>query len=157
MTGEAELGGFLEAAGVSLEEAQRGLGGAAVPTTVAIAEVELEVKATIEPTEGEGLSLRPVSSEEAQEIDPEALSTVRVRYVPVADEGPVPTPAGGEEPRRSAEEVIAEVRGHRDVAALARALGELSFHAGFVPSMRRWLVVVSDDQDHTVREVVVPD
>jgi hypothetical protein len=88
--GETELSGFLEAAGRSLGEAQRELTGggdavSGVPMTIAISELELEVKATLEQTESGPLGLRPVSSSEAREagISPEALSTVRVRYVPI--------------------------------------------------------------------------
>ena len=111
--GEAPLGAFLEATGRSLGDAQRQLGDgkdtAGIPTTMAIDEVELEVKATLEGAGDDEVALRPVSSEEARAgaIAPELLSTLRVRYVAVADDvSEVPSVP----PRRTPEEVIDEVR-----------------------------------------------
>lgn len=86
MAGEgAELSGFLQAAGNSLGAAQRrlaGEGSAGFSDAMAISEVELEVKATLDQGE-EQLELRPIYSREARsgEIAPELVSTVRVRYV----------------------------------------------------------------------------
>jgi len=159
--GEAELGGFLEAAGRSLGDAQRQLTGAeadpTVPTTMAISEVALEVKATLEQAPSGAVALRPVSSDDARAggIAPELLSTVRVRYVAVADE----TGGGAQAPRpaRSEAAAIEEVRRRDDVAALDLILGGLEFDATFVPEAGRWLVQASDDQGRVVREVVVSD
>jgi hypothetical protein len=95
--GGAELSGFLAAAGRSLGEAQNELlkgapdaegataGGA---PAVAISDVEIEVKATIG-NNGEQLELQPVSSKDARggTIDPNALSSLRVRFVALPDFG----------------------------------------------------------------------
>jgi hypothetical protein len=96
--GGAELSGFLEAAGRSLGEAQSQLlqgapgaegaadaGGAAA---VAISDIEIEVKATIGKN-GEQLELQPVSSKDARRgtIDPNLLSSLRVRFVALPDFG----------------------------------------------------------------------
>jgi hypothetical protein len=155
--GEAELGGFLKAAGQSLGDAQKDLSGTNVPMGVAISEVELEVKATFEPTESGALSLRPVSSSDTQTVGSDTLSTIRVRYVPVAEDEPAASSSPSEGPQRTADDVIAEVRRRPDISSLERGLGELRFTTTFIPHVRRWLVSVIDDQDNTVREAVVHD
>jgi hypothetical protein len=157
--GEAPLGGFLEAAGRSLGDAQRrlaeGAEAAGLPTAIAIDEVELEVKATLEGS-GEEVALRPVSSEEARAgaIAPAMLSTLRVRYVATAEDAAA-APSG--RPRRTAEEVIDAAREREDVAALEEALGRLELEAAFIPDAGSWLVRATDPEGRVVRELVVPD
>jgi hypothetical protein len=156
--GGADLGGFLEAAGRSLADAQGGLAGKGlgIPGAVAIAEAELEIKATVEGAATGELALQPVSGKDIREADisPGVLSTVRIRYVAVADDTLV---APAEEPSRTADTVIGEVRRRKDVAAIAKILGGLEFDAAFVPATKRWLVTARDQQARVVREVVVPD
>jgi len=85
----ADLKGFLEAAGRSLADAQGALAGdvADIPTAVAIAEAELEVKATMGGAPGT-VVLQPVTSQDARQgaITPGMLSTVRIRYVAVTED-----------------------------------------------------------------------
>ena len=153
----ADLKGFLEAAGRSLADAQGALAGdvADIPTAVAIAEAELEVKATMEGAPG-AVVLQPVTSQDARQgaITPGMLSTVRIRYVAVTEDTLV---APSEQPTRSAETVIKEVSAREDVAVLDKILGGLTYEAVFVPGTQRWLVTAKDPEQHLVREVVVPD
>lgn len=154
----ADLTGFFEAAGRSLADAQGGLPGeiSQIPSVVAIAEAELEVKATIERTATGGVALQPVSSSDARQADisPGLLSTVRVRYVTTTEDTLV-GPADG--PTRTADKVIEEVRRREDVKVLGTILGGLTFDATFVPPTKRWLVTAKDPEDRLVREIVVPD
>ena len=147
----AGAGGFFEAAGRSLGEAQGALVGAAdVPTSMAISEAQLEVKATVDGGD-EGLTIRPVGTELLSKgaIDPGLVSTFTLRFVPVAATEAPATRAGIE--------VIDEVRTREDVQRLAKIVGELRFEAQFVPSARRWVVTAVDPAGRTVREVLVAD
>ncbi len=156
--GGADLTGFLEAAGRSLADAQGGLPGevSQIPSVVAIAEAELEVKATIERMAAGGVALQPVSSSDARraDISPGLLSTVRVRYVTTTEDSLV---APADRPTRTADKVIEEVRRREDVNVLGKILGGLIFDATFVPHTQRWLVTAKDPEDRLVREIVVPD
>lgn len=154
---EADLRGFLEAAGRSLADAQGALAGELVdvPTAVAIADAELEVKATVAREQGE-LILQPVTSQDAREgnIPPELLSTVRVRYVAVTEDT---LAAPSERPTRKPDQVIREVRQREDLVSLDKILGGLTFQATFIPAGNRWLVTARDPDDRLVREIVVAD
>lgn len=153
----ADLTGFLEAAGRSLADAQVTLSGELIdiPPAVAISEAELEVKATLDPTAGR-VSVQPVTSRDARErsIAPELLSTIRIRYVAVAEDT---GGTGTDRPTRTAEEAIEQVRRRDDVAVLDEILGGLSYDAVFVAAPKRWLITATDPQDRVVREVIVPD
>jgi hypothetical protein len=154
----ADLTGFLEAAGRSLADAQQDLAGevAQVPTVVAIAEAELEVKATLERVGAGGVALQPVSSGDARQADisPGLLSTVTVRYVMAAEDTLV-SPA--ERPTKTPDKVIAEVKRREELKVLGKILGGLTFDATFGAFTKRWLVTAKDPEDRLVREVVVPD
>jgi hypothetical protein len=154
---ETELAGFLEAAGRSFADAQGGLvgGGPGTPGAVAIAEAELEVKATLESAGAGSLSLRPVSGKDAREagIEPGLLSTLRIRYVALPEEAS----SAGELPKRTPERVIAEVGRREDVVALDKILGGLELDATFLPVAASWLVQARDPQQRVVRTVLVPD
>jgi hypothetical protein len=151
-----DLREFSEAAGASLAGAQGELtgGGTALPSRMAIADAELELKAVIEraPDGKIGIHLIPVADVRSGQVESSALSTIRLRFVAVADER-----LAGDEPKRSAAEAIEEVRSRRDIAGLAGALGELSFDAVRVPEADRWLVTARDPEGRLVREVVVAD
>ncbi len=153
----ADLTGFLEAAGRSLADAQGALAGELVdvPTAVAISEAELEVKATVDRGPA-GLVVEPVSTEAALKggITPGMLSTLRIRYVAVAEDT---LTAPSQRPVRAPDSVIGEVRRREDVVALDTILGGLTFDASFVSATKRWLVTARDAKDRVVREVVVPD
>jgi hypothetical protein len=146
----ADARSFFEAAGRSLGEAQGALAGETdVPTTVAISEAQLEVKVVVDKRD-DGLDLQPVGTEVLAKgkIDPGLVSTVTLRFVPVAT---TEAPA-----IRSGAEVIDEVRKRPDVQRVAKIVGELDFEAQFVPG-RRWLVVARDADGRIVREAVVDD
>ena len=154
---EADLTGFLEAAGRSLADAQGALAGELVdiPSAVAISEAELEVKATVDRSAGV-VVLQPITSQDARQgaITPGMLSTVRIRYVAVSEDT---LAAPSQQPTRPPDKVIDDVRTREDVVALDKILGGLTYEAVFVPATQRWLVTASDSEARLVREVVVPD
>ena len=154
----ADLGGFLEAAGRSLSDAQGALVGdiVEIPAAIAISEAELEIKGTVDRDPAGKLVLQTISTRTIQRggITPGLLSTVRIRYVAVAEDTLV---APSQRPTRTAGDVIKDVRTRADVAALDKILGGLDYQAVFVPTTQRWLVTARDPQARLVREVVVPD
>jgi hypothetical protein len=154
---EADLGGFLEAAGRSLSDAQGALAGELVdlPPAVAIAEAELEVKAAVQRRADGTVVVETISTQDMRSgaITPGLLSTIRIQYVAVAADSLV---APSERPTRTPKDVIDEVRGRDDVAALDKIFGGLSFEAIQVPG-RRWLVTARDPERRLVREVLVQD
>jgi hypothetical protein len=158
MSPGAELGGFFEAAGRSIADAQGTLGGGVtdIPAAVAISEAELEVKAAVSRSAEGALQLETLSAEDMRSgaITPGLLSTVRVQYVAVAVDTLTPP---SQQPTRTSGEVIENVRKREDVVALDRILGGLAFNAVYVPSGRRWLVTATDAELRVVREVLVPD
>ncbi len=155
--GEADLRQFLEAAGRSLADAQGGLAGEVVdiPTAVAISEAELEVKATLDRRDG-SVILQPITGDAARQggISPGVVSTVRIRYVAVAEDTLV---APSERPSQTPEKVVVEVRSREDVARLDKILGGLRYEAVFVPTTKRWVVTARDPEDRPVRHILVPD
>lgn len=152
----ADLGGFLEAAGRSLADAQGSLAGdvADIPAAVAISEAELEVKAAVGRRADGTLELETISTQDMRRgsITPGLLSTVRVHYVAVAADTLTTAP-----PNRTPEDVIDGVRDRDDVAVLDKILGGLVYDAVFVPAGKRWLVTARDAEQRLVREVLVPD
>ena len=155
--GEADLRQFLETAGRSLADAQGALAGEVVdiPTAVAISEAELEVKATLDRKDG-SVILQPVTGDAARQggISPGVVSTVRIRYVAVAEDT---LAAPSERPSQTPEKVVDEVRSREDVARLDKIMGGLTYEAVFVPSTKRWVVTATDQENRPVRHVLVPD
>ena len=155
--GGPDLRQFLEAAGRSFADAQGALAGEVVdiPTAVAISEAELEVKATLDRRDGT-VVLEPVTGAAARQggISPGMVSTVRIRYVAVAEDA---LAAPSERPAKTPDKVVDEVRSRDDIARLDKILGGLTYEATFVPSTKRWLVTATDPDDRLVRHVVVPD
>jgi hypothetical protein len=154
-TNEADLRGFLEAAGRSLTEAQGTLGsGLERAANLIIANAELEVKTALKSDGNGGLTVQPISAEDLARtsIDAAALSTVRVSFVATP---PDLTPESG--PARQPDEVADEIRKRPDVAQLDRILGGLSVKAAYIPQTQRWLVTAEDSKGRIVREVVLPD
>lgn len=158
MSAGADLGGFLEAAGRSLADAQGTLGGGVtdIPSAVAIAEAELEVKAAVSRRADGTIQLETLSAQDMRSgaIASGLLSTVRVQYVAVAADT---LTAPSQKPVRTPRDVIDNVRRREDVAALDRILGGLAFDAVYVASGKRWLVTATDAERRVVREVLVPD
>lgn len=154
----AELSGFMEAAGRSLADAQGSLAGDAVqvPTAVAIAEAELELKAAVARRSDGAVVLETISTKDmrAGGITPGLLSTIRIQYVAVTGDGGL---APSAQPTRTPKDVIADIRKRDDVVVLDRILGGLVYEATFVPGSRRWLVTARDPDERVVREVLVPD
>jgi hypothetical protein len=154
----ADLGGFLEAAGRSLADAQGTLadGVADIPAAIAIAEAELEVKAAVTRRTDGTLQLETLSAQDMRSgtITPGLLSTVRVQYVAVAADT---LAAPSQQPIRAPKDVIDDVRVRDDLAVLERILGGLVFDAVYVPSGRRWVVTAKDEEQRIVREILVPD
>ena len=157
MASEAELGGFLEAAGKSFTDAQGALSGEVVdlPPAVAIAEAELELKAALQRRSDGTVVLETISTQDMRSgaITPGLLSTIRVQYVAVAADT---VAAPSQQPARTPKDVIDDVREREDVAVLDRILGGLRYEAVFVPG-KRWLVTARDPEERLVREILVPD
>jgi hypothetical protein len=157
MATEAELGGFLEAAGKSFTDAQGALAGDLVdlPPAVAIAEAELELKAAVQRRTDGTVVLETISTQDMRSgsITPGLLSTIRVQYVAVAADT---VAAPSQQPTRTPKDVIDDVREREDVAVLDRILGGLRYEAVFVPG-KRWLVTARDADERLVREVVIQD
>lgn len=154
-TNEANLRGFLEAAGRSLSEAQGTLdGGLGRPASLVIANAELEVKAALKSDSSGALKVQPISAEDLvrTNINAAALSTLRVNFVATM---PDLTPDSG--PNRKSAEVIDAVRLRPDLVQLDRILGGLTVNAIYVPQTQRWLVTAQDAKGRVVREVVLPD
>jgi hypothetical protein len=157
MATEADLGGFLEAAGKSLSDAQGALGGELVdlPPAIAIAEAELEVKAAVQRRADGTVVVETISTQDMRSgaITPGLLSTIRIQYVAVAADTLTPP---SEQPTRTPKDVIDDVRAREDVVVLDRILGGLAYEAVFVPG-RRWLVTARDPEGRLVREVLVTE
>jgi hypothetical protein len=157
MATEADLGGFLEAAGKSFTDAQGALAGDVVdlPPAVAIAEAELELKVAVQRRTDGTVVLETISTQDMRSgaITPGLLSTIRVQYVAVAADT---LTAPSQQPTRTPKDVIDDVRGREDVAVLDRILGGLRYEAVLVPG-KRWLVTAHDPDDRLVREILVPD
>jgi hypothetical protein len=157
MASEAELGGFLEAAGKSFSDAQGALAGDVVelPPAVAIAEAELELKAAVQRRADGSVVLETISAQDMRSgaITPGLLSTIRVQYVAVAADTVVPP---SQQPTRTPKDVIDDVREREDVAVLDRILGGLRYEAVFVPG-KRWLVTAHDTEGRKVREILVAE
>jgi hypothetical protein len=154
----ADLGGFLEAAGRSLVDAQGSLTGDLVdlPPAVAISEAELELKAAVVRRADGAVALETISTQDMRSgaITPGMLSTVRVQYVAVGADTLVPA---SQQPTQTPDKVIDGVRGRDDVARLDRIMGGLAYEASYVASQQRWLVTAKDAEERVVRQVVVPD
>jgi hypothetical protein len=157
MATEAELGGFLEAAGKSFTDAQGALAGDVVdlPPAVAIAEAELELKAAVQRRTDGTVVLETISTQDMRSgaITPGLLSTIRVQYVAVAADT---LTAPSQQPTRTPKDVIDDVREREDVAVLDRILGGLRYEAVFVPG-KRWLVTARDADERLVREILIQD
>jgi len=149
------LADFVAAAGAGLGAAQTDLVGplGEVPTSMALSEAELEVKATLSTGADGKVGLQPISAAQiAKGTLPVGLvSTVRVRYVPVALDTPVGAP--GKQPVA----VVSEVRGRDDVKRLEKIFGELRYDATFVPGRASWLVEARDLGGRSVRQLLVAD
>jgi hypothetical protein len=159
---EADLRGFLEAAGRSLSEAQAILGGEQpVSASLVIASADLEVKAGLKSDGSGGVLVQPISAQDLAQtrIDAAALSTVRVSFVATAPDAPpggvLGTPPAG--PVRAPVDVANEVRLRPDVLQLDRILGGLKIDAVYIPQTERWLVTAQDTKGRVVREVILPD
>jgi len=143
---------FLESAGRSLRDAQTALGvdRTGITTELAISDAELDVKVAVESDPRGALRIRPMGTRDVQAgaVQPEALSTVKVKYVAVA---------GEKTPRRSPSEVIGEIARREDVQRLERILGSFEYSARFVPERDIWLVSARAPNVGVVREVVLPD
>lgn len=158
---EAELQGFLEAAGRSLADAQSQLAGDALGVGVApqmvMADAELELKVGVRTLASGKLALQTLAAQDIRQgaVQPEALSTVRVHFVATAPEALSSDEIS--KPKRTPADVIGSIKGREDIAVLDKILGPLDFRANFVPEAGRWVVVATDPANRLVRELVLTD
>ena len=145
---------FIEATGQSIADAQSELTGSVLGErpTMAISEAELDLKAVVFQQDAR-LSIATISPTELRSggIDPALLTSVRIRYVAVAESLPT------QEPNRSVDEVIEEVKSDERIRRLEPILGELRYDATFVANRQSWLITVVDNEERTIRSVVLPD
>lgn len=153
MARDAELNEFLEAAGLSLGQAQRSiLGGETRPPQVVLSEAELEIRAGFR-LDDRGLHIEPVGSEGVVRgaLDSSALSTLKVRFVAArSEEGP-------DQPTRSRKDVVEAVTARADVKRLSELVGEVRVDAAFVGEMGIWTAQVRDAQGTLLRQLTLPD
>lgn len=156
--GATDLGAFFETVGRSLAEAQGALapGLTDIPAGMVIAGAELELKAAVESTTGGKLSLQTISVQDIRQggIDPNLLSSVRLQFVPTASDT---LTLSANKPTRKPDEIIQDFRRRKDIVALSRILGELTFDATFIPERKRWIVTARDSQNNVLREVLLSD
>ena len=143
---------LVAAAGDSLGAAQGSItGGTTTPAVMALADTTLELKVSVA-SDGEALRVQPVDAKGARTgaLSVGALSTVTVRFVPVAATLPAEASAPG-----SREKAVAVVRDRDDVQRLSRVVGDLAYEAAWVPARGSWLVTARDPKGRVVRESVV--
>ena len=153
---DPDLRAFLQGAGQSLSLAGNALTeGTGLSSQLVIASVEVEARVAMEADASGALRVHPVSVRDLEsKISAAALSTLRVQYV-AADSGPPESIV--HTPTRNPREVIAEVRGHADIARLEAILGKIQITPTFVAESGHWLVTVTDPEGRPVREIVLPD
>jgi hypothetical protein len=157
-TSAAEIGAFFESIGRSLAEAQGVLAKdlTDIPAIMAIAEAELEIKAAIESAPNGKLSMQTISVQDIRQggIDPNLLSSVRLQFVPTASDA---LALSANKPTRKPDEVLKDFRTRKDIVALGRILGDLTFDASYIPERKRWIVTARDSNNNLLREALLPD
>jgi len=100
------------------------------------------------------LALEPVSSASSVigGVQPDALSTLTIRYVAARSEG---TELNA--PRKSREDILREVSGREDLTRLRGILGTLDMNADYVKELDLWTVKVTDDRSRVVRVLNIED
>ncbi len=156
--GATDIGAFFESVGRSLAEAQGTLanGLTDIPTGMVIAGAELELKAAVESAAGGKLSLQTISVQDIRQggIDPNLLSSVRLQFVPTAGDS---LALSANKPTRKPEDIIKDFRGRKDIVALGRILGDLTFDATYIPERKRWIVTARDNHNNLLREALLSD
>lgn len=151
---DIDLSGFLDAAKQSFGQAQADVGlPEGIRAGMLISEAELNIKAGMRLDAGR-LKIEPVSADASRQgsIVPEALSTVTVRYIAARQEGPA-----AQDPSRSADDVVDEVKKRKDIDKLSGVLGGLRVDARYIPALEVWTATVRDDRDRLVRTLNIPD
>lgn len=157
MAGEIKVEDLLGQIGQAIFTAQQRLnkqsqetppGPTGLPTTLSIAETDLEVKMLFEEKQA-GAVIRPVSLANAQ-TPSGSLSTLKAKIVAVPDEDVRP-------PQRSPIDVKNQVAAQPDVVRLTRIFGELTVTPVYVPDAQRWVVDVAEPGGNVLRSVQVAD
>jgi hypothetical protein len=104
--------------------------------------------------EGSKLAIEPISLAASSKagVVPEALSTIKVRYVAARSEIPADSL-----PSRTKEDVVGAVAGRKDVLDLSKVLGDLRVTAHYVPELKLWATKVEDDRGRIIRTVNIQD
>lgn len=150
MSDGSDIESVLAAGGAALTSAQQALvpGGG---FRMAISDVELEIKAAVDRNGAGKLVVTPIGVHQlSQQIAPDLVSTVKVRFTAIGAEAAA-------EPMRPREDVVEEVRGREDVRRLDEILGGIRVHATFVPESRTWLATAADSEGRVLRRIVLDD
>lgn len=146
---------FLESASNSFGTAQKGMGlPDGLQAAMMISEAELTIKTGMRMDKGR-LALEPVSSASSVKggVQPDALSTVTIRYVAARSEDSAASVA----PRKTRDEVLSEVSARKDLEHLQGILGNLHMKADYVTGLDVWTVKVTDDRSRVVRVLNIED
>ncbi|ACF47223.1 conserved hypothetical protein [Prosthecochloris aestuarii DSM 271] len=145
---------FIDAASNSFGAAQKGIGlPEGMQSAMMISEAELTIKTSMRMNKGR-LALEPVSSASSVKggVQPDALSTVTIRYVAARSEGAV-----SNTPQKTRDEVLREVSSRKDLTRLQDILGTLDMNADYVKELDLWTVKVTDDRSRVVRVLNIED
>ena len=153
-TRPVDMDGLIEAAGRSFGNAQKEIGlpeGMSTGMLISDAEIDLKVGFRME---GSKLAIEPISLAASTKagVIPEALSTIKVRYVAARSE--IPADAL---PSRTREDVEGSVADRKDVLDLSKVLGDLKVTAHYVPELQLWATKVEDERGRIIRTVNIQD
>lgn len=165
----ANLSSLVGGAGVSLGLAQSDLGfGAGLTSTMVMSEASLEIKAAVSQTSSGELVIEPLSSAHlAGNLNPMAVSTVKVNFVATASSldlpAPVTSPAGTGSgtpgtPGRipvSRDKALSIFREQADLKSLEKVLGPLEVKTQLVPNTGQWVLSATDASGRLVREQII--
>ncbi|KAA6232545.1 hypothetical protein FP507_05205 [Chlorobium phaeovibrioides] len=142
---------FIGAVSNSFGTAQKGIGLVeGMQSAMMISEAEVTIKTGMRMNNKGQLALEPVSS--ASSVQPDALSTLTIRYVAARGEG-----TDLNTPRTSREDILREVSSREDLTRLQGILGKLDMNADYAKELDLWTVKVTDDRSRVVRVLTIED
>jgi len=145
---------FIDAVSNSFGTAQKGIGLVeGMQSAMMISEAEVTIKTGMRMNKGR-LALEPVSSASSVigGVQPDALSTLTIRYVAARGEG-----TELNTPRKSREDILREVSSREDLTRLQGILGKLDMNADYAKELDLWTVKVTDDRSRVVRVLTIED
>jgi len=160
----ASLNRLLAAAGDSLKSAQSEMSiPLGTPAGMLLSEAVLEVKATVQQSANGELELDLIgSSHLAGQINPSAVSTLRMSFTAAALETARAGTSGGTAgsgaaPGLSADKIREDYIKRPDVAAVAKIVGPLTVTPRYLSETQQWQVTAKDATGRTVRSQLIDD